>query len=1563
MSNTNIENAICDAVDILVSKAIDNAGYDRTIQAMVLDCVDPSIGKYKIKYQDTITYAYSTGVDVSYSKNTMVYVLIPSNDNGKDKTILGAVKKSGLDYITVIDDADRFDIDGVNVVIQEGEIGLNSYDSYNTRHVIEVYDKNKTNNQLKVDTRGAELYIKSNGHILCGAHVRTALPSAQRRLGNYGIIFTLEMTYGLETYTLDINGITGNPYQQSGDIRQKKIFPINQKDFVSIRRVELFADHFPDLPENDKKQNDIFFRDIELSSAFEYPEEDLNSCHLSIITPQGRYFDELNIDDKTLKAQVRIKSKVVNNDDIQFYWFVQSAIINVNSEYYNTYGGVGWKCLNTGSSGIVDSSKDSITIRKSDILATEVRYKCVAIYNTNKMEAEISMINDDANYRIELVTSTGETNFSENATPPSIECKVFNKQNVQYSVNNFLYYWGYDQNGIQNSAEDDEVDKNIWKEVNLHSIMGFRTYRCSIYSAMTSDLIGTGYITISNILAVREDYKVRIKNGQKVFMYSEDGKAPTENKKAPLILSALEYEIVDGFGKLLDETEYKKWQSVWKVPKENTMLTAPIYGDGVVNGDYVDYKSKTTFSYDIASDFNVRADHNNITLELYNAEQDRRIYAETSFVFTKQGAPGTNGTEFTVVISPNDNSGAVKFAELSNRGFNFNYSGHFLKAEFYRNGEQIFSTTGNTSGTSTEQLPVTATWSVLKDKKDFSSVDMDNWTFDRTEEADKYKDVYNIVKVKLDYGRGNKSPDEVNGVTEYYGFASIITKYCASGYDIQYVPYSGFTDVIYSSAGENPIYGNDPFEIKVYYNGVDVTSNYSYGWSILGTNQNIRKFTDRYGSEDPKKQPNETLYGSKHFFKPINKYNGLDTDDAVLVEVSDGVGWIKIPVHFSLDRYANKGINDWDGNSITLDEDNGIILAPQVGAGYKDTNNKFNGVLMGAVKEYNTNKQETGLFGFSEGARSFFLNAKDGSAIFGKAGQGQIIIDPSGDKGAIIKSGNYDNTDNQFIECEYQDKDGNHSYRFGSSDGMIMSTLDGEHHNQGMIINLDLPYIHWGNGNFAVTPEGYLVAKGGGSIAGWNIGDHSLYNTVHKIEKHKDPSTGEIIEEILDTTHTIGMNSTRTNSNKQAFWAGLDSNELKKLNIDEPDDIKHTFFCVGLDGQLTAYNAILKNVFVDRLQIGNDSIYWEIKDENITYHKYNNTLVTLNKDNVEGEGWGLSNTSLIFGDYHFDNSGFAIGQFQLIKQASDNNWIMTDTGVNQGMFLQARHFQSVDSLPANPDPATWYFIRGNGGSPGGGDTGGDSPSESDQGNMTDGQWNQVLRALDYLNIERTSNGLSPFSWNSLLNSLASRRALEIAAVFSHLRPDGTTQDNELIAYGYITGQDVISAMMETTNESYKTMILDSDKRSVSIAVYVDASGTWYWAFEFSTEMNSTDSTKLRAIAMQTFNMMNSNRSNQGLNPLVWNDELETCSNVRATEISVLYSHTRPNGKPWYSVNSKIMHGENIGTGHSTAQDMFEYWMSDPSDKNNILWSSYTKVAISIYVATTGIWYWACVFGD
>ncbi|HII08492.1 MAG TPA: hypothetical protein HA355_02765, partial [Methanosphaera sp.] len=72
------------------------------------------------------------------------------------------------------------------------------------------------------------------------------------------------------------------------------------------------------------------------------------------------------------------------------------------------------------------------------------------------------------------------------------------------------------------------------------------------------------------------------------------------------------------------------------------------------------------------------------------------------------------------------------------------------------------------------------------------------------------------------------------------------------------------------------------------------------------------------------------------------------------------------------------------------------ILTPQVGAGTKDTNNRFTGVLLGTERvktQNNETKDNVGLLGYAAGARSIFLDAKTGNAEFGLPDKGQIKID------------------------------------------------------------------------------------------------------------------------------------------------------------------------------------------------------------------------------------------------------------------------------------------------------------------------------------------------------------------------------------------------------------------------------------------------------------------------------------------------------------------------------------------------------------------------------------------
>ena len=52
MSSRNYESQILDAIQLLVDSAVSKAEFDKTIKATISRCVDATIGKYVIKYQN-----------------------------------------------------------------------------------------------------------------------------------------------------------------------------------------------------------------------------------------------------------------------------------------------------------------------------------------------------------------------------------------------------------------------------------------------------------------------------------------------------------------------------------------------------------------------------------------------------------------------------------------------------------------------------------------------------------------------------------------------------------------------------------------------------------------------------------------------------------------------------------------------------------------------------------------------------------------------------------------------------------------------------------------------------------------------------------------------------------------------------------------------------------------------------------------------------------------------------------------------------------------------------------------------------------------------------------------------------------------------------------------------------------------------------------------------------------------------------------------------------------------------------------------------------------------------
>ena len=103
-------------------------------------------------------------------------------------------------------------------------------------------------------------------------------------------------------------------------------------------------------------------------------------------------------------------------------------------------------------------------------------------------------------------------------------------------------------------------------------------------------------------------------------------------------------------------------------------------------------------------------------------------------------------------------------------------------------------------------------------------------------------------------------------------------------------------------------------------------------------------------------------------------------------------------------KYDFALLNDWDG-SLTLNEKDGIILSTMLGAGRKNSNNTFSGVLIGDVKAgtgLDTMQEATGVYGIHEGQLSYGFR-DNGTGFIGKSGHGQILLD--GNTSAIRNAG------------------------------------------------------------------------------------------------------------------------------------------------------------------------------------------------------------------------------------------------------------------------------------------------------------------------------------------------------------------------------------------------------------------------------------------------------------------------------------------------------------------------------------------------------------------------------
>lgn len=106
-------------------------------------------------------------------------------------------------------------------------------------------------------------------------------------------------------------------------------------------------------------------------------------------------------------------------------------------------------------------------------------------------------------------------------------------------------------------------------------------------------------------------------------------------------------------------------------------------------------------------------------------------------------------------------------------------------------------------------------------------------------------------------------------------------------------------------------------------------------------------------------------------------------------------------------------------------------------------------------------------------------------------------------------------------------------------------------------------------------------------------------------------------------------------------------------------------------------------------------------------------------------------------------------------------------------------------------------------------------------------------------------------------------------------------------------------------------------------------------------------------AQEVFKLENTERMKVGLQPYKYDLRLEKAAMVRAKEIAVKFSHTRPDGRDSYSAVYEAgvgcPSGENIGMGTTSAEYMVTLWMNSTGHQAAILSRSTTHIGVGYYL--------------
>lgn len=956
----NISEQLLRAVDIVVDQKIEQLEFDKTIEATIENLVDLDSGEYKVKYKGNIFSAFSNDLTKTYRVNDSVYITVPDGNFSKKKLITSLVSAQSLSYTQLM--ALQNAIFEISPPFED-LYGGNLYDAKASYGVVAGAPSSSALSYKHI-YKGPDIYSASDYHglfqqysnkyelIRIQASFLTQLQSSHVK-GNYGLeveFYAKDKDNGTTavSYALDLNQFNGDPYRFSVYSQQSVIIKVQKNYLLGLKSISLFEKDFEydRIIENGlvtTKENrtdaNIFVKDISIQFVDRKDLSDTN-YYLMIAAPRGIALSSPNITTLDLVGRLVYKGEdIMDTKTCKCQWFRRDLSVVIGAEDYNKDAGFGWRPLDT------KDYKLSIT---SSTLKHQDRYKLLVTYNSKvALNAEIEVFNRNSGY---------DYSIKQNTNGDDISLQLINNTN-----NSLLYgdwYMSYpDRSYIEIPNGKKENSVSISPYLKYSAV----TFYCAVYNYARTEVIGT----IEHIIVNSESSEDVIIQyvGEDTFRYDANGDVAFEDTEKERTLQmqltwkdnvGTAYTVdwamrnQDGTEKVLTNTEYKPVSSM-------------------IDKIWID--NYNVLHYNVKQKYKIDFQNNTLIVKIKTITGEEYLF-EKEILFLKDGDQGTNGTTYVVAIRPCDAS------ENKLSGFNplyyangrWNGTGLKLKSYVYKDGELINNNSSYNIKYKWEGINVNLSNSgedYLKVAQGTGSININNSATCQF-----------YVKIQVTI------VDNVNDrQTEIYASYPVDVLYgdvYNSGIDISSIP----SYIKYTASGLTPsFYSNN---ITCAYMGNNVPAG-----NIISLNTNILEIEER------------PIGSGLIYLKPASNFiyeNIQENRESNIAVISCAVsgGHIIHPIIMYLDTYGNEAINGWDGTALEIDKDNSkYIFAPQVGAGEKDSYNRFTGVVMGkdSAAFDEKGKAMIGLYGYQAGVNVFGLMS-NGKAYFGaKAGGGQIVLD------------------------------------------------------------------------------------------------------------------------------------------------------------------------------------------------------------------------------------------------------------------------------------------------------------------------------------------------------------------------------------------------------------------------------------------------------------------------------------------------------------------------------------------------------------------------------------------